>query len=223
MKNILVLIIVFNCFTLFLRAQTDTIYRNLTVVQADSLIQAHPADTNFIILDVRQAGPYAAGHLQNAINIDYYAPNFSTLIAALDHSKIYLVHCQSGGRSAATFAMMQTQHFREVYNMLGGMNAWLGAGYPVVTATGISETKNENYRPLIFPNPLIESSVIDLNDKNIKSGEILIFNITGQKIKEFSINSDLIRLNRNNLESGTYFFMIKTDNQKVITGDFLVK
>ncbi len=223
MKNILLLIIVFNSFALFLDAQTDTIYRNLTVVQSDSLIQAHPGDTNFVILDVRQSGPYNSGHIQNAINIDYYASNFSSLIAALNHNKIYLVHCQSGSRSAATFAMMQTQHFREVYNMLGGMNAWLGAGYPVVTSSGINETNNEIYSPVIYPNPVSEISHIDLRNKNVSSGKIEIFNTTGQKVKEVSFHSDTIEINGNELGNGIYFYLITSGSKQNITGDFTVK
>lgn len=218
----LLIIVIFN-FVMFLDAQTDTIYRNLTVVQSDSLIQAHPGDTNFVILDVRQAGPYNSGHIQNAINIDYYAPNFSSLISALDHNLIYLVHCQSGARSAATFSMMQTQHFREVYNMLGGMNSWLGAGYPVVTTSGIDESNNDIIIPLVYPDPVSETSYINLADNNIASGKIEIYNITGQKIKESSFSKGVIQINGYELGNGIYFYLITSDSSRIITGNFIVK
>ena len=208
-------------FTLFSvsNAQADTIYRNISVIQADSLILAHPADTNFVILDVRQLGPYDSGHIQNAINIDFYDANFSSLINALDHDKIYLVYCQSGGRSGATFAMMQTQHFREVYNMLSGMNAWLGAGYPVVSTSQI----NENYVELnsrIYPNPFIDKAIIDIRGMNIMNGKIEIFNVSGQKIKELIFNSDIIEISGSSFSKGLYFYVLTDNNKRIITGNF---
>lgn len=222
MKKLVLLIIVL-VSVVSVKAQLDTIYMNLTVIQSDSLIQAHVGDTNFVILDVRQAGPYNAGHIQNAINIDYYDPNFSSLIGALDHNKIYLVHCQSGGRSAATFAMMQTQHFREVYNMLGGMNAWLGAGYSVVTTSGMYEVSSiESDKSLVSPNPVSESSYIDLVKMKTSSGKIEIYNHVGQMIISNSFNSDKIWLNKNDFEPGIYFYLITGNTKQIITGNFLV-
>ena len=224
MKHILLLIMVFSAFISSVKAQTDTIYRDLTVVQSDSLIQAHIGDTNFVILDVRQIGPYNSGHIANAINIDYYDPNFSSLIAALDHNKIYLVHCQSGGRSAATFAMMQTQHFREVYNMLGGMGAWLAAGYPVVTASEISDNQaNEFSATLIFPNPVTDFSFIDISKWNLQSGTIEVYNYSGQLVSKEDITSTRVIINRKDYSIGQYFYLISDKSNLVITGNFHIK
>jgi hypothetical protein len=85
MKNVLIVLLLIGISELLL-GQTDTIYRNLTVVQADSLIQEHVGDVSFVILDVRQAGPYATSHIAGSMNIDYYATDFSSQIAALDHT-----------------------------------------------------------------------------------------------------------------------------------------
>ena len=194
----------------------------MTVIQSDSLIQAHIGDTNFVILDVRQIGPFEAGHIQNAINIDYYDPNFSSLINALDHNKIYLVHCQSGGRSAITFSMMQTQLFREVYNMLGGMSAWVGAGYPVVTSSNVVANMLGENNSTVFPNPLSDVSYLNLPDE-INSGRIEIYNVTGKKLKAYVFSSNSIQLFGNEFESGLYYYMFVSDKNQILSGSFIVK
>ena len=90
-------------------------------------------DPDFVILDVRTSGEYAGGHIDGAVNIDYYDPGFESLIDALDRTKTYLVHCQSGNRSASGAAVMAGLGFAEVYEIDGGITAWIDAGQPVVT------------------------------------------------------------------------------------------
>lgn len=106
-------------------AQTD-IYKTISVVDCDSLILAHFADPNFFIIDVRTASEYSGGHLYNSINIDYRSSNFSEQIATLDSSATYLVHCQSGGRSAGAMNVFRGLGFDEVYEMQGGFRNWTG-------------------------------------------------------------------------------------------------
>lgn len=200
----------------------DTIYRNISVVQADSLIQANTGNPDFIIIDLRQANYFASGHIANAINIDYYASNFSSLLDALDHSKKYLIHCQSGTRSAATFTMMQNKHFKEVYNMLGGISAWTGAGYPTVTGTLIVENNLNNQESIVYPNPVLNNSVIQVNPLFLNSSRIEIFDISGKKAFTIPLISDIISLSEYKFEKGVYFYSIISENNVLSTGKFEV-
>ncbi len=97
---------------------------DITVAQADALIQESSGNTDFAILDVRTAGEYSSRHIAGAQNLDYFSSNFVNSLNSLDRSKLYLVVCQSGRRSAFTLEMMRGMGFREAYNMLGGMNQW---------------------------------------------------------------------------------------------------
>jgi len=123
------LLLFFNTLILCSFAQ---IHEDITVNQADSLITANSANPNFIILDVRTSSEYSGGHIKHAINIDYYSPTLRTQLNLLNKNDIYLVHCQSGGRSAMAIDTMQVLGFIETYNMLGGIGAWILAGYQVV-------------------------------------------------------------------------------------------
>jgi phage shock protein E len=75
-----------------------------------------------IILDVRTVAEFQQGHAQNAINIDFYSPNFLDEVKKLDTSKKYHLYCRSGNRSGQAEAMMKQAGFADVEN-IGGLEA----------------------------------------------------------------------------------------------------
>ena len=87
---------------------------------------------NSIILDVRTPEEFAQGHLEGAVNINFFDENFIDQVSALNKSKALLIHCAAGGRSAKAMNSLKGKGFTKLYNMLGGYNAWISAGYPVV-------------------------------------------------------------------------------------------
>lgn len=111
----------------------DTLFENVTVIEAHQLIQDNANNPDFIILDVRTQSEFAGGHIENAVNIDFNAEDFRDQLDALDKENIYLVYCRSGNRSGQAMDIMRDLEFRRVYNMLGGINDWIDAGYDVVT------------------------------------------------------------------------------------------
>jgi rhodanese-related sulfurtransferase len=110
----------------------ENIYKNISVEQCDSLIQANVQNPNFVILDVRTYGEWYPDHLEGSINRSTGDSDFLEQLDALPRHKIYLIHCQSGGRSAGAFTKMQSLEFFEVYEMRGGMNSWKSV-YPSAT------------------------------------------------------------------------------------------
>ena len=93
--------------------------KDVTIIEFEELIKK-----GGIILDVRTPNEFGAGHLENAININFYNPNFESEIAKLDRTKTILVYCRSGGRSAKAMKIISKKGFSTVYNMLGGYMAW---------------------------------------------------------------------------------------------------
>lgn len=81
---------------------------------------------NLIIIDIRTTDEYNVYHLQNAINIDFYAETFADKLDALDKNKTYLIYCRTGKRTGTdennALALMQKLGFTDVYNMLGGIH-----------------------------------------------------------------------------------------------------
>mgnify|MGYP001948560830 FL=1 len=104
--------------------QIQKIAKDISIEEYKNLIN----DTA-IILDVRRKIEYDAGHLKNAVNIDWFDDNFTQQVDKLDKNKVLLIHCASGGRSSSAMKKLASLGFNTMYNMLGGFNAWKNAGY----------------------------------------------------------------------------------------------
>ena len=84
-----------------------------------------------VILDVRETGEFATGHLPDARNIP--AKDIATRIAELDHlkEKPLIVVCASGVRSGQISAQLQKQGFTDTNFLDGGIDAWKRANLPL--------------------------------------------------------------------------------------------
>ena len=88
-----------------------------------------PAD--LVILDVRTPEEFDAGHLDGAIMLDFYEPDFADRLAELDPDVPYLLYCRSGNRSGQTAAILKDLGFSDVADVDGGVVAWADAGLPL--------------------------------------------------------------------------------------------
>ncbi|HLO65136.1 MAG TPA: rhodanese-like domain-containing protein [Azonexus sp.] len=86
------------------------------------------------IVDVREADEFAGGHLPDAINIP--AGKLAERIGELEKlkSKPLILCCASGMRSNKACGELKKQGFDKLYNLAGGVDAWVGAGYPIKKA-----------------------------------------------------------------------------------------
>ena len=84
-----------------------------------------------MILDVRTPNEYASGHIPGAVNMDFYAPDFSQRLESLDKTRECFIYCASGNRSGQAMKIMQQAGFRRVVDLKGGFGAWARAGKPV--------------------------------------------------------------------------------------------
>ena len=105
---------------------------NIPAQKAYEIIQKEKSDTNFVILDVRTEQEFRQGHIQGAVNLNFYDPNFKAQLAKLDTNKTYLVYCRSGHRSGLAVEIMKKLHFKHLYNLQGGMIQWRAQKLPVV-------------------------------------------------------------------------------------------
>jgi rhodanese-related sulfurtransferase len=82
------------------------------------------------VLDVRQPDEYEDGHVPGAhlVPLDQLAER----AAEVPRGGPVFVVCRSGGRSAAATVALNDAGW-EATNVVGGTQAWLDAGHPVVT------------------------------------------------------------------------------------------
>lgn len=78
-----------------------------------------------LLLDVRTDREFAMGHIRGAAQIDFYRNDFREELAKLDPNVPVYVYCRSGNRSGQAAKMMKSMGFKTVYNLEGGMGAWV--------------------------------------------------------------------------------------------------
>ena len=111
---------------------TKTTTKDITPQEAFTLIQKNQNNPDFVIIDVRTPEEFGGEHIEQATNIDFYSETFRDTLNALDKNKTYLIYCQVGGRSSSALDIMAELNFKEVYNILGGINQWKAEGLPTV-------------------------------------------------------------------------------------------
>jgi len=99
-------------------------FTDITPHEAQNLIEKQARNNVLVLLDVRTPEEFAAGHLNGALNLNLNVPDFADRLNELDKTKVYLVYCKGGVRSARAMQIMQKQGFRQVYNLSGGLTKW---------------------------------------------------------------------------------------------------
>lgn len=84
---------------------------------------------NAVVLDVRTPQEVADGVIEcNEVHYDFYDSDFRDRIKTLDHDAPVFVYCAVGGRSGQAMDFMQREGFSEIYNLDGGIRAWIANG-----------------------------------------------------------------------------------------------
>ena len=107
------------------------------------------------ILDVRTAGEYQSGHIQNALQANWNdAKEFQDRTQHLDKSKPVYVYCQAGGRSAAAQSFL-TEKGYAVVNLEGGMSNWKMNQLPVEGNANAVQMRVADFDKVITENKMV--------------------------------------------------------------------
>lgn len=77
-----------------------------------------------ILVDVRTPEEFEAGHLENAININWFDTDFANRISEIRKEETIYVYCKKGGRSAKAQQLLDSLGYKKVINLEGGYDAW---------------------------------------------------------------------------------------------------
>jgi rhodanese-related sulfurtransferase len=108
------------------------VLKDVTAEEALDLIKMNAENADFVVLDIRASFEFNDGHLENAVNIDFYYGAFKDELGKLDKNKTYLIYCAVGDRSRKSLKIMKKMGFTEVYNMLEGFEDWSSKGMPFI-------------------------------------------------------------------------------------------
>ena len=101
--------------------------RQVSPVEATLLINREDAQ----VIDVREPGEFAAGHISAAINIPI--GKLAERLSELEKfkSRPVIVCCAAGMRSNQVCSELKKNGFEQLHNLAGGVDAWVGASYPL--------------------------------------------------------------------------------------------
>ena len=118
MKTIFGFFLIINCLVCTVGAQ------DVRVEQAAVLVK----QSKTFILDVRTAEEFDAGHFRGAVNVPVAALKEERAQLPADKNQPILTYCTVGVRSARARRILKAMGYQQVYNLAGGINAWINAG-----------------------------------------------------------------------------------------------
>ncbi|MGH9775178.1 MAG: MBL fold metallo-hydrolase [Candidatus Acidiferrales bacterium] len=92
------------------------------------------------VVDVRKLPEWEAGHVEGAVLMPLDRLS-AALPNGLDTARPVAVHCKSGYRSSIATSVFRRAGFKEVWNVVGGFDAWLAQKLPFHTAESASATR----------------------------------------------------------------------------------
>ena len=102
-------------------SQTNT-YRQITMDEAVTMMAQ---ETGYIILDVRRADEFAAGHIPGAINVANESIGTDEIPELPDKKQLIMVYCRSGRRSKEAAEKLVKLGYTNIVEF-GGILDWKG-------------------------------------------------------------------------------------------------
>lgn len=99
----------------------------LETMSADELA-VRLGDPALAVLDVRNAGEYAAGHIPGVPNIPL--GRLGERAAEVPRDRTVVLHCQGGTRSVIAASLLEAAGHEKLVNLTGGFGTWAKSGHP---------------------------------------------------------------------------------------------
>ena len=80
---------------------------------------------NVQLIDLRTPNEFSSGHIENAVNVDFFNQNnFKATFTKLDKKKPLYIYCRSGNRSSRAAKQLAGLGFEKIYDLKGGYMKW---------------------------------------------------------------------------------------------------
>jgi len=86
--------------------------------------QAQIQNNSVLLVDIRTPQEFQSGHIENAINIDFYASDFLVKMNELPKDKPVYIYCRSGNRTGQAASKLKQLGFPKVVDLKGGIKTW---------------------------------------------------------------------------------------------------
>ncbi len=126
LKNIAALLLI-----AFGLACSVTTAQEKSVLAPKEFAQTMESTEEFVLLDVRTPAEWKQGVIAGARKLNFFEAGFDAQLDKLDKEQPVFVYCKAGGRSGKTAEKLKAKGFTQVYDLQGGITAWIAAERPV--------------------------------------------------------------------------------------------
>jgi len=124
-------------FTTILSLSCNTKQQSKSQEMELSAIVVNPVEfkeksINQVVVDVRTPDEYSEGHIEGAVNVNYFDSNFSEQISKFEKTKPIFVYCRSGKRSTSAASKLIELGYNQVYNLEGGILNWASNNFQII-------------------------------------------------------------------------------------------
>ena len=85
-------------------------------------------DSDYTLIDVRTQDEFDLGHIDSAINLDFYSETFQNDILSIDKNLPIVLYCRTNNRSTKTANILKENGFKEISVLEGGITDWVKNG-----------------------------------------------------------------------------------------------
>lgn len=104
------------CFFFFGCAQNSS--KPITEVSQNEL-------NDVILVDVRTPEEFTAGHIDQALNVNWFDLNFAKQMESIDKNETIYLYCKKGGRSAKAAHLLDSLGYKNVIDLEGGYDSYI--------------------------------------------------------------------------------------------------
>ena len=92
-------------------------------------------DSDYILIDVRTQDEFDLGHIDSAINLDFYSDTFQNEILSLAKNEKIVLYCRTNNRSSKTATILKQNGYRDILVISGGITEWVKNGNDINYST----------------------------------------------------------------------------------------
>ncbi|AMD85607.1 Rhodanese-related sulfurtransferase [Capnocytophaga haemolytica] len=89
-------------------------------------IESYSPVSGQVLIDVRTPEEFAQGHIEGAVNINFFDPDFVSLFRdEVPKEMAFYIYCKSGGRSSKAVALLEGLGYEGAIHLDGGFDRWV--------------------------------------------------------------------------------------------------
>ena len=98
----------------------------INIITESDFIELH--DSDYTLIDVRTQDEFDLGHIDSAINLDFYSESFQNDILSLPKNETIVLYCRTNNRSTKTANILKENGYIEILVIRGGITEWVKKG-----------------------------------------------------------------------------------------------